>query len=121
MKTAWGLLLTALVVFAPSAGSAVVLNGSFETPIIPDSPGINTVNVGGTIGAWTVVGVPEGAVHHISNAFTESDPPLAFTAQDGTQFVDLTGSGNQGPNGVQQTVTTEVGTAYTLTFWVGNQ
>jgi hypothetical protein len=118
MKTVLGLLLTAVVLLAPSAASAVVINGGFETPEVAI---INTVPVGGSIGAWAVVGVPGGSVHHISNAYTESDPPVFFIAQEGDQHVDLTGPGNQGANGVQQAVATDAGTAYTLSFWVGNQ
>jgi hypothetical protein len=123
MKTAWGMLLTALVVSAPGAASAVLLNGSFETPVITDPTGINAVPVGGSIGGWLVVGTPGDSVHHISNAYVESGN-LRFTAQDGDQHVDLTGPGNLGANGaegVEQEVATDVGTAYTLTFWVGNQ
>jgi uncharacterized protein DUF642/PEP-CTERM motif-containing protein len=120
MKTARVLLLTVLVILAPSAGSAVVLNGSFESPTITDPAGIVTVPVGGSIGAWTVVGVSGGSVHHVSSAYNEGGT-LFFTAQDGNQFLDLTGPANQGANGVQQSVATEPGTPYTLTFWVGNQ
>ena len=120
MKTAWGVVLTALVLLAPGHASAVILNGSFESPDILNPPAIVTVPVGGSIGAWTVVGIPGGSVHHVSNAYTEGGT-LFFTAQDGDQFVDLTGPANQGPNGVQQTVATTPGATYTLTFWVGNQ
>ena len=121
MKIACGVLLTVTVMLAPAAGSAAILNGSFESPIIDDPAAIVTVPVDGSIGAWTVVGVPDGSVHHVSNAYTEGGGTLFFTAQDGNQFVDLTGPANRGENGVEQTVTTEPDAAYTLTFWVGNQ
>jgi hypothetical protein len=118
MKIACGVLLIATVMLAPATGWAVIVNGSFESPEV--DPAL-VVAVGGSIDGWAVVGVEGGSVHLISNAYTEGDGTLHFTAQDGDQFVDLTGPGNRGRNGVQQTVTTVPGTAYTLTFWVGNQ
>lgn len=118
MKIACGVLLTVAVMLAPATGWALIVNGSFESP---DIATILTVPVGGSIDGWAVVGIPGGSVHLVSSAYTEGGGTLLFTAQDGDQFVDLTGPANQGRNGVQQTVTTVPGTAYTLTFWVGNQ
>jgi hypothetical protein len=43
-----------------------------------------------------------------------------FPAEDGTQWLDLTGLNTNSAEGVQQVVTTTPGTQYTLSFWVGN-
>ena len=43
-----------------------------------------------------------------------------FPAQDGKQWLDLTGGNSNNIEGVSQTVPTVQGKTYTLTFWVGN-
>jgi hypothetical protein len=43
-----------------------------------------------------------------------------FAAQDGSQWLDLTGSGVNAVEGLKQNVATIPGIQYTLSFWVGN-
>ena len=49
------------------------------------------------------------------------DTGFASPAQDGKQWLDLTGTGvSTGTRGVIQTVATIAGASYSLSFWVGN-
>ena len=58
-------------------------------------------------------------VMQLGNGYTENG--LHFDAQNGTQSLDLTGEGNQGANGVKQSVSTVVGQQYVLSFYIGRQ
>jgi hypothetical protein len=58
-------------------------------------------------------------VMQLGNGYTENG--LLFDAQDGTQSLDLTGEGNQGANGVKQSVSTVIGRQYQLSFYIGRQ
>ena len=133
------LLLAAITVLtlcgfgSPPASANLLLNGSFEDPIVGSSTnnclglsGCFGFNVGQSIGTgWTVFGpgctvncqsIPPIII--LSNNYSEGS--RLFTAQDGTQSIDLTGASNQGANGVQQTVNLGAGT-YDLSFWIGRQ
>jgi hypothetical protein len=103
------MLLTAMPV------AAQIGNGSFETPPLPVG-GVQFFGNGATIGPWTVVGAP-GNVGTVANGFSFGG--VTFNAQDGNQFLDLTGSSNSN-TGVEQTVTTLPGATYNLSFYVGN-
>jgi hypothetical protein len=115
------------------ASANLLLNGSFEDPIVGSSTdnclglsGCFGFNVGQSVGTgWSVFGpgctvncqaIPPIII--LSNNYSEGS--RLFTAQDGTQSVDLTGASNQGANGVQQTVNLSAGT-YDLSFWIGRQ
>jgi hypothetical protein len=93
----------------------LITNSSFETPVVP--VGIFTNFLSGSTGitGWTVVG-PEASV--VSTSFTSFG--ILFPAEDGSQWLDLTGDGSNAVEGVQQAVATSPGTRYTLSFWVGN-
>ncbi len=69
-----------------------------------------------TIPGWTVVGAP-GDVAPVSGTFAQNG--FSFPAEDGKQWIDLTGTSNTA-TGVQQTVTTVPGVTYNLAFFVGN-
>jgi hypothetical protein len=77
-----------------------------------------------TIGGWTLIG--DGGDHLlnlVANNYNEDWGPagiLRFIAEEGNQSLDLTGTGNQGENGIQQTVSTVPGTAYHLSFYLGH-
>jgi hypothetical protein len=87
------------------------------------------------IGGWSVIGKDAGlsagggalaSVMQLGPGYTETDfgPSgglLHFTAEDGSQSLDLTGEGNQGANGVKQSFASTVGTQYTLSFFLGHQ
>src|SRR6476646_1635843 len=110
------ILVFSLVSTIASGASAANLlsNGSFETPI----GGPITIFPVGSAGitGWTVTG-PAG-----SNIAILSNGVGGITADDGSQFLDLTGTldGQNIYGGVSQTINTVDGQAYRLTFALGN-
>ena len=90
------------LVVAGSAGAATIVNGGFAGPDAPDG-GFQTVGVStGVIPGWTV---SSGNVDWIKGYWQSSDG-------DGFS-VDL--NGDQ-PGAISQTIDTEIGKTYTLTF-----
>ncbi len=135
-------LLLSCATAIPAAHANLILNGSFESPIVPSSSlscGVqfntqcqgfyshdqSSPPVAGPfdIGDWAVIGkggTPGVAVvMQLGNGYTENG--LLFNPQDGTQSLDLTGEGNQGANGIKQTVATVIGTTYVLSFYLGRE
>ena len=106
-----------ILVFAASAARAnSIVNGSFETPLVPNGIFTNFITGSTGITGWTVVG-PEVSIvstNYVALGFT-------FPAEDGTQWLDLTGDGTNSVEGVTQTLATTPGTAYDLSYFVGNQ
>ncbi|MGH9469780.1 MAG: DUF642 domain-containing protein [Terriglobia bacterium] len=112
-------ILTACIVagfcFSAPLRANLISNGSFETPVVPVGAFTN-FNSGSTgITGWTVVGPQASIVSH-----TYASECCVFPAEDGVQWLDLTGDGSNALEGVQQTVATTPGTSYDLSFWVGN-
>jgi hypothetical protein len=104
-------LLTLLMGFAATHADAnLIVNGSFENPAV--AAGSYMEN---NIAGWTVVG---GTVAVVSGTF--SAECCVFPAEDGNQWVDLTGVTSNAVEGVEQAVSTTPGTLYTLSFYVGN-
>lgn len=101
-----------------ATASSILLNGSFEAPSIGSGyAGYATGSTG--ISGWTVIGPAGGNVALVDQAYTESG--FTFPAQDGNQWLDLTGLASNTLNeGVQQTVSTTAGASYSLSFWMGN-
>jgi hypothetical protein len=106
----------------------LIQDGGFESPVVGPGgfqSGYQVFNVGQTFGgptanAWTVVGAATGNVAIYPNTETAGSPPTPLNVEEGSQALDLTGSLDNGQaTGVQQSITTTVGTIYTLTFWVG--
>ena len=95
----------------------LITNGSFESPTVPLAGYTDYASGSTTIPNWTVVGAA-GGVSIVSG--TDSLNGVTFPAQDGVQYLDLTGDGTNSVEGVQQTITTTPGTNYTIAFWVGN-
>ncbi len=95
----------------------LITNGSFETPVV--TTGSFTTFASGSTGitGWTVVGA-SGGVAIVSGTFAQEC--CTFPAEDGAQWLDLTGLSTNSAEGVQQVVATTAGTQYTLSFWVGN-
>jgi hypothetical protein len=115
-KVALAGILSCGLGIAGSASANLISNGGFETPVV--APGtFQLFATGSSFDSWTVVGA-SGNVAPISGLFVSQG--LTFPAQEGAQWVDLTGLTNSA-TGIQQSVATSVGTVYDLSFWVGNQ
>lgn len=107
-------LLTASLVAAATA-PAQITNPSFENPSVA-SGGATVFTTGSTaITGWTVVG---GDVAVISGSFSQSG--ITFQAQDGGQWLDLTGLSNTSTSGLVQNFGTVIGQAYEISFYVGS-
>jgi hypothetical protein len=103
---------------AHPAFANLLVDPGFETPVV--TPGtFSLFNSGTTITGtpWSVVGVP-GNVGIVSGTFQQNG--FSFVAQEGVQWLDLTGLNTNAAIGVQQTVATIPGTTYALSFFVGN-
>lgn len=98
------------------ARANLITNGSFETPTVP-AGGFTNFNSGSTgITGWTVTG-PQVSI--VSGSYTSFG--LSFPAEDGTQWLDLTGDNANAVEGVEQTIATSSGVTYDLSYFVGNQ
>ena len=95
----------------------LIANGSFEAPAISAGSFADYASGSTAISGWTVVGAT-GGVSIVSGTLTQGC--CAFPAEDGSQYLDLTGDGINNVEGVEQTFATTAGTNYTLLFWVGN-
>jgi hypothetical protein len=103
------------LIFSSAARANSLINGSFETPVVPSGDFDNFGSGSTGITGWTVVGP---GVSIVSTTFGQNG--VAFEAEDGNQWLDLTGDGSNSTEGVEQTVVTTTGTNYALTFYVGN-
>ena len=114
-----GLLLAALFFATGAQAANLIVNGSFESPTVASGAVVN-VNTGSAgIPGWSVLGTADQTVALISGAY--ADAGYTAPAQDGKQWMDLTGSGfSTGTRGISQTVPTVAGGSYMLSFWVGN-
>jgi hypothetical protein len=103
---------------AQAKASSLIVNGSFEQPVLPIGGGQDFTGGSTGIPGWTVVGVDIGL---LQTKYSEpQNGMIQFNAQDGLNSVDLTGAFNTGPtDGIKQTVTTTPGSTYDLSFWVG--
>ena len=99
----------------PARADNLIVNKSFETPVVPDGTYQN-FNTGDHFKGWTVVGAP-GSVAIVNDDFTYCGH--TFPAASGAQFVDLTGTSDTA-TGLQQTIKTTPGSTYSLTFFIGN-
>lgn len=98
------------------ARANLITNGSFETPTVPVGGFTNFISGSTGITGWTVTG-PEVSV--VSGSYTSFG--LSFPAEDGTQWLDLTGDNANAVEGVEQTIATTSGVTYDLSYFVGNQ
>jgi hypothetical protein len=97
----------------------LIVNGSFETPVVP-AGGFVTYPAGSTaITGWTVVGAGPDSASVVSTSFMQSG--VTFQAQDGQQWIDLAGYvSNAQTSGVAQNIATTPGGLYEVSFWVGS-
>jgi hypothetical protein len=100
---------------ASASPTNLVLNGSFSSPDVGPG-GLGSFSTGQSFPHWRVVGAV-GNVAVISTTFTQNG--YTFESDGTNQFLDLTGDTNS-LTGVAQTLSTSVGTRYTLHFAVGN-
>jgi hypothetical protein len=100
-----------------SPAGNLIANGGFEEPVV-QSGGYTSVSTGRSFAGWEVVGVPGGRVSPISGDYEQSG--TRFNADEGRQWLDLTGDRSNSATGVQQSVHTQAGAAYELVFYVGN-
>ena len=142
------LMAACCVVAAPAARANLIVNGGFEMPGVPassltcgasfntdcqgyfspDQPGFDA-SWPHDIAGWSVIGkggAPGSAViMQLGKGYTETDfansTTLFFHAQSGKQSLDLTGEGNEGPNGIKQSISSVSGAHYKISFYVGNQ
>jgi hypothetical protein len=113
----WKLILgISVLVFSSSAARAnSLVNGSFETPLVPTGFFSNFITGWTGITGWTVVG-PEASI--VSGSYAS----FGFTfPADGKQWLDLTGDVSNTVEGVMQTLATAPGKTYNLSYFVGNQ
>lgn len=116
MRQAFGAISVAALIFvAHDVHAAPILNGSFEggtfdggadaTHSLP--PGSTTIT------SWTVV--------NDTIAWIGAGNPWSLSAQDGDLFLDLTDFISGAPfGGVTQTLSTEIGAEYRLTYYLGS-
>ena len=111
----------------PASAANLIVDGGFENPVVTTpgeyqggyvsySPGQSFGGPGGN--AWTVVGASNDVSVTSNTEYT--DGPTYYNAQSGLQWLDLTGTNDNGAAvGVSQTVATTAGTTYALGFYVG--
>ncbi|MGH6986434.1 MAG: PEPxxWA-CTERM sorting domain-containing protein [Caulobacteraceae bacterium] len=117
-------LIACVAVVALSAGASraadLITNGSFETngPAAGSAP---TEPIGSTaITGWTAINNDGTTTDNGHNLIWIGNGGYGLDTPFGTDFLDLTGTTDTTPfSGVSQTVTTVVGQAYALTFYLG--
>jgi hypothetical protein len=103
-----------VLVAAHLEAAPIVLNGSFESgTFVNDGNQTDTFNAGPTtITGWAAVG------RQVS--WIDAGNPWLLSAEDGSRFLDLTAYNTGAPfGGVTQTIATDPGQAYELTYFLG--
>lgn len=119
MKLAYpACLIGVSMLMAGPAKAELIENGSFENPPLDGVQQFrNWIPGDAGLTGWEIVGV--AAVSQLRSDFS-GNIGWTFPAQDGVISMDLAGFASNSPSGVRQTIATVVGSAYALTFWVGN-
>ena len=114
------IIASAISLFASAvtAGANIILNGSFETPTVPTGNFMNFPVGSASLQDWSVFGPSGTVVSIVSGAFSQNG--VSFPAEDGNQWLDLTGDNSNSTEGVSQTAATTVGDQYQLSYWIGN-
>ena len=108
-------ILAAMSMVEASAAANLIVDGSFERPVVPSGT-YQGFNTGDRFRGWTVVGDP-GNIAIVNEDFTYCSH--TFLTKAGKQFVDLTGTSDSA-TGLQQKISTNVGSTYSLSFLLGN-
>lgn len=108
-----------MLAFGGAAEAATIANGSFEGG--PPAGGSQEVNVGDTtIPGWTIVNQSGTTTGGGKSIAWLGDGAYGFNTPFPTDYLDLTGYyGSTGDSGVAQSIATEVGGVYTLSFYLG--
>lgn len=101
-------------------GANILLNPSFETPVVGSGGFLQLGTGSSSLTDWIVTGAACGTNCILILDTNYAEGSLTFNAQAGNQSLDLTGGYNTVDGGVQQTVNLATDTNYLLTFWVGN-
>lgn len=109
-----GVSLGFLIASGGTARADLITNGSFESTVLPPGSNLSVPNGSLVITGWTVLG---NNVALMSSPYTE--PPVLFNPHSGNQFVDISGFLNTMSDGIEQTVSTSIGQAYILSFYLG--
>jgi len=94
---------------AQTANADLIINGSFEQPSVAQY--VSGESCGNSIPGWTA----------ILKGFERFNPEIYNTglAQNGSYIIDLNTDYGIG-GGIEQTIITEVGKVYTLSFYIGS-
>lgn len=121
-KFAVAMLTLVLAAFTVADAHANLIdNGSFETttPTVPSGSFVNFTPGSTGLTDWTVVGPTGTEVSPVNTTFSQEC--CSFPAEDGNNWLDLTGANsNNDSEGISQTVATNIGDQYTVSFYVGN-
>jgi transposase len=115
----WVVLATGVLIAGSrpaSATTGLIVNGSFEKPVVA-AGGFREFGAGQGFAGWRVVGA-RGRVAVVSGRYLGGG--ITFNARTGAQWMDLTGDESNTATGVAQSFTSIPGRKYHLTFWVGN-
>jgi hypothetical protein len=112
-KIAFGVVILSLL--GSPVRADLVTNGSFETPVVAVGGFANFGSGSTAITGWTVVG-PQASP--VSGSYIAGC--CHFPAEDGVQWLDLTGDVSNVVEGVEQTIVTTPGVNYDLSYFVGN-
>ncbi len=113
--------LIAVCTFSMVTGIArgnLITDPGFETPAVTPGGFTNFLTGSTSITGWTVTGPAATAVSIVSTTFSQNG--VNFEAEEGNQWLDLTGDGSNSTEGISQSVSTTPGTNYVLSFYIGN-
>ena len=110
--------ILAAIMVTPALALPIITNGDFEAPLVPAGSFTSFTVGSGSLTGWNVVGPSGQAVSIVSGTFSQN--AVSFPAENGSQWLDLTGFNNNSTEGVSQSFTTTSGDIYQLSFLVGN-
>ncbi len=110
------LLALASVATSPTQAANLIINGSFEDPVISGSyasflPGATALT------GWTIPGPFVTIIHHSPDAGSANGYSTYNFAKSGDNYLDLSGTGNQ--SAIYQDFATIPSAAYNLSFYIG--
>jgi hypothetical protein len=118
IQSAAAFMVIFLLTISGARAATLLTNGSFEVPVVPVGS-FTSIGVGSPLlTGWSVIGPAGTAVSPVSTTFAQNG--VTFPAQDGVQWLDLTGFNENSTEGVSQSVGTTVGNRYQLSFFVGS-